>query len=149
MNRKIKMKLKQNNQLYLKQLSMLYGIVFIFSGILGIIFLFLLQEIPITINLIEQFILILIGIIFLRGYSEFNSENNTGEAFVFVGTLIGIILGTLALLELLFIGLIGGLLNESSLSSFLSKLLSYLLNPALSLGFLTFIPHKMIKHREI
>ncbi|MHA2167259.1 MAG: hypothetical protein ACXAAT_15495, partial [Candidatus Hodarchaeales archaeon] len=73
----------------------------------------------------------------------------SGEAFLFVGTIIGIILGALALLELLFIGLIGGLLNENSLSSFFSRLISYLFNPALLLGFLTFIPHKMIKHREI
>ncbi len=143
------MKLKEKNNSVLKLFAMLYGVVFIFTGILGIIFLFLLQEIPIAINLIEQFLLILIGIIFLRGYSELESENKSGEAFLFVGTIIGIILGTLALLELLFVGLIGGLLNESSLSNFLSRLLSYLLNPALSLGFLTFIPHKMIKHREI
>ena len=140
---------KEKNKSVLKRLAMLYGVVFIFTGILGIILLFLLQEIPIAIDLIEQIILILIGIIFIRGYSELESESTSGEAFLFVGTIIGIILGALALLELLLVGLIGGLLNESSLSSFLSRLLSYLFNPALILGFLTFIPHKMIKHREI
>jgi hypothetical protein len=149
MKRMIKMNQKENKGSVLKQLAMLYGVVFIFTGILGIIFLFLFQEIPIAIDLIEQMILILIGIIFLRGYSELKRENKSGEAFLFVGTIIGIILGALALLELLFIGLIGGLLNENSLSSFFSRLISYLFNPALLLGFLTFIPHKMIKHREI
>lgn len=143
------MKLKEKNNSVLKRLAMLYGVVFILTGILGIIFQILLQEIPIAIDIIEQFILILIGTIFLRGYSELGSENKSGEAYIFVGTIIGIILGTLALLKFLFVGLIGGLLNENSLSSFLSRLLTYLLNPALLLGFIIFIPHKMIKHREI
>ncbi|MHA2164848.1 MAG: hypothetical protein ACXAAT_03195, partial [Candidatus Hodarchaeales archaeon] len=82
---------KENKGSVLKQLAMLYGVVFIFTGILGIIFLFLFQEIPIAIDLIEQMILILIGIIFLRGYSELKRENKSGEAFLFVGTIIGII----------------------------------------------------------
>jgi membrane protease YdiL (CAAX protease family) len=145
----IKMNLEDSDLLVLTRLALLYGIMFILIGILGIISLFLIQEMPIAIDLIEQMVLILIGIIFLRGYGELKGEKQSGEAFMFVGTIVGIILGTIGLLEFLLIGLVGGLLNEYSPQGFLDRLFSYLLNPALILGFLTLIPHKMIKYREI
>lgn len=139
----------ENNFTFLKLFTILYGSVFILIGILGIIFLIMMKNLPIVIDPIEQLILILTGVIFLRGYSDLQAEKISGEAFLFVGTIMGIVLGTLAFLEFLFVGLIGGLLNESSLSNFISRFFSYLFNPALILGFLTFIPHKMMKQREL
>jgi len=143
------MNIEENNFSILKWFALLYGSIFILTGILGIIFLFMIQNIPIVIDPIEQIILILIGIIFLRGYSDLRAEKVSGEAFLFVGTIIGIVVGTLAFLEFLFLGLILGLLDESTLTNFVSRFFSYLFNPTLILGFLTFIPHKMMKKREI
>jgi hypothetical protein len=141
------MKERVENDIILKWLAILYGVVFILTGILGIIILFSIQDIPIIIDPIKQMILILIGIIFIRGYYDLGTKKSSGEAFVFVGTIIGIILGTLALLEFVFVGLIGGLLMENI--NFPARIFSYLFNPTLILGFLTLIPHKLIKHREM
>ena len=142
------MKNQTDNTKRLKFLALSYGLIFIFVGILGIIFLLFLDVTNIIIDPIEQLIIILIGIIFLRGYNDLNKQKGSGKAFMFVGTIIGIVLGILASLEFFFVGLIEGLLNKTSLDEFTSHFLSYLLNPALILGFLTFIPHKLMKQRE-
>ena len=140
---------KENNFTTLKLVGILYGSAFILVGIMGIVFLILIKNFPIIIDPIEQLILILTGLIFLRGYTELQAKKISGEAFLFVGTIMGIVLGILASLEFLFVGLIGGLINESSLTTFISRIFYYSLNPALILGFLTFIPHIIMKQREV
>lgn len=140
---------KENNFTTLKLFAILYGSVFILAGIMGIVFLILIKNFPIIIDPIEQLILILTGLIFLRGFIELQAKKVSGEAFLFVGTIMGIVLGILASLEFLFVGLIGGLINESSLTTLISRIFYYSLNPALILGFLTFIPHIIMKQREI
>ena len=140
---------KENNFTILKLFGILYGSAFILSGIMGIVFLILIKNFPIIIDPIEQLILILTGLIFLRGFTELQAKKVSGEAFLFVGTIMGIVLGILASLEFLFVGLIGGLINESSLNTFISRIFYYSFNPALILGFLTFIPHIIMKQREI
>lgn len=140
---------KKENLTTLKLVAILYGCAFILSGVLGIFFLIIINNFPIIIDPIEQLILILTGLIFLRGFTELQANKISGEAFIFVGTIMGIVLGILASLEFLFMGLIGGLINESSLANFITRIFSYSLNPTLILGFLTFIPHIVMKQREI
>ena len=137
-----------NNTSNLKFLALLFGIIFISIGLVSIFVLVFLGFNIIIIDPIEQLIVILIGIIFLRGFIDLQNHKSSGEAYIFVGTIIGIVLGTLASLEFLFVGLIEGLLNEDTLPTFTSHFISYLFNPALILGFLSFLPHKMIKQRE-
>ena len=139
----------ENDHKNLKNLALIFGIVYIIVSIVGIICLFTNAVNLILIDPIEQVIQILIGVIFLRGYINFNKKNYSGEAFLFVGTIIGIVLGILSFLDLLFGGLFGGLITESSLNNFIKRIVSYSLKPALILGFLTFIPHKIIKQREM
>jgi len=128
---------KEKDFTILKTVAILYGSVFILAGILGIVFLIMIENFPIIIDPIEQLILILTGVIFLRGFTDLQAEKISGKAFVFVGTIMGFVLGILASLEFLFVGLIGGLINESSLPSFISRFFSYFFNPALILGFLS------------
>ncbi|MCK4848757.1 MAG: hypothetical protein KAT16_07040 [Candidatus Heimdallarchaeota archaeon] len=139
---------KERNLAILKMVAILYSIFFILSGILGIIFLIMIENFPIIIDPIEQLILILTGVIFLRGFTNLQAEKVTGKAFIFVGTIMGFVIGILASLEFLFIGLIGGLINEGS-TDYISRLFSYFFNPALILGLLTIIPHVIMKQREI
>ena len=143
------MKNKKNNNTHLKFVALLFGFMYIVLGIMGIIISIFVPFITLFIDQIAQLILILIGVIFLRGYLELRTDKSSGEAFVFVGTIIGMVLGTLAFLEFFFVGIIQGLLIETTISSFTAHILNHSFNPALILGFLTFIPHKMIKHREI
>lgn len=140
---------KKENYSNLKLIAMLYGCAFILAGISGIVFLLIIKNFIIIIDPIEQLILILTGLIFLRGFMELQAKKISGEAFIFVGTIMGIVLGILAFLEFLFMGLIGGLIDESSLANLVSRIFSYFFNPALILGFLTFIPHIIMKQREI
>jgi len=139
-----------NNYLKIKYLAIIYGSIYSITGLLGLVFLFSFNSshLPIFLDPIEEMVLILIGIIFIRGFYKLHHRNHSGKAFIFVATIIGIILGTLSFLNLLFIGLFNGLINENTLSNFTSRILSYLFNPALILGFLTFIPHKLIKYNE-
>jgi len=139
---------QNNNIKTLKLVAILYGGVFILAGILGIVFLIIINDFPIIIDPIEQLILILTGLIFFRGFAELQAHKISGEAFIFVGTIMGIVLGILAFLEFLFMGLIGGLIDENSLTNFVSRIFSYSFNPALILGLLTFIPHIVMKQRE-
>ena len=139
-----------NNYRKVKYLAIIYGSIYIITGLLGIVFLFSLNslDLPILLDPIEELVLILIGIIFIRGFYKLHRQNQSGKAFIFVATIIGMILGTLSFLNLLFVGLFNGLINETTLSNFTSRILSYLFDPALILGFLTFIPHKLIKYNE-
>lgn len=138
----------ENNVTKLKYLAILYGSVYFLTGILGIIYFMIENNIQIFIDPIEQLILVLTGVIFLRGYTTLKYDEKAGKAFVFVGTILGIILGIIAFSKLIVIGVFGGILNESILSNFIERTLFYLFNPTLILGFLVFLPHKMIKYNE-
>ena len=144
-----KIMIGENNSALVKLVAILYGSIFIVIGFLGIILLSATSKLPIAIDPIEQLLLILIGIIFLRGYSDLHAKKISGEAFIFVGTIMGIVAGALAFLKFFFVGLVGGLINENILSDFTSRFFFYLYNPSLILGFLTFIPHKIMKQREM
>ena len=143
-----KMSIENSDKSMIKSLAISFATIYILAGILGIIFLFTLDDLPILIDPIQQMILILNGIIFLRGYINLYHNNKSGEAFLFVGTIIGIIIGSIAFLNFLFGGVLGGFINERSLVNFIDHIYFYLFNPSLILGFLTFIPHKIIKQNE-
>lgn len=142
------MNTKENNLKNLKYLAMLYGSIYILVGFTSIILLFTVKNFMIFIDPIEQLILILVGIIFLRGYFILRTDLDSGKAFLFVGTIIGILLGCLALLKLTFVGIINGFLYDNILSDFSERIFLYLFNPTLILGILAFIPHKLIKNWE-
>ncbi len=142
------MNVQENSHSLLMHLGMIYGGFYIITGILGIILL-ILGPPEIFIDPIEQIILVLVGIIFLRSYVILKSQNNTGIAFLFVGTIIGIVLGSISFLKFLFMGLIGGLIEESIYSNFLSRITFYFANPSLILGIMAFIPHKLIKKTKV
>ncbi|WP_455142163.1 hypothetical protein [Candidatus Hodarchaeum mangrovi] len=140
----------ENNNRIIKYLAILYGSIYTIVGLLGIFFLFTFNssKFPIFIDPIEQLVLILIGIIFIRGFFKLHHQNSSGKAFIFVATIIGIILGALSFFNFLFVGVINGLINDNTSPNFYSRILSYLFDPALLLGFLTFIPQRLIKYKE-
>jgi hypothetical protein len=144
------MSTETTKNLHLESLAMLFGAAYLLTGILGLIVLFFANDTLLALKLdpIEELILILNGIIFLRGYKNLHTEKESGEAFMFVATIIGILLGILALLNFLVVGILEKLLLDPVNGNIPSSLVAYLLNPTLVLGILIFIPHKRLKNQK-
>lgn len=125
-------------------LTLLIGLMYLITGLSLIMFLILGTKIFI-IDPVECLILILISIIFMRGFYFFSKNNkSTGEAYVFVGFIIGFLLGIMALLNLLVNAIFGGLLQETSVNSLINRIFYYT-TPTLILGIICFFSHKLMK----
>lgn len=133
----------------IKLLAGLMGLLYVISSLTSILF-FLLDISYFVIDPIESLILILIGIIFIKGYYYFEKSNNSvGKAYVFVGFITGSLLGSIALLNLLVNGVMVGLIEQESINDLIKKIL-YFTTPTLIMGIISFYFHtKIAKYENI
>lgn len=133
----------------LTYLAGIYGTLFFSIGLIGLFsllfnffFFILIVKDP-----IESLLLILTAIIFFRGFLKLKNKDGTGMAFVFVGAIMGVILGGLAFLSLFVNTGFGTFLEEFSLFDAYNQIIENF-SFMIVIGILSLIPFKFIQSIE-
>jgi uncharacterized membrane protein len=96
---------------------------------------------------IELILLILIAIIYFRGFLKLKHKDKTGTAFIFVAAIMGIILGGLSFLSLIINNGLGDFLEGFSFPSTYNQIVENF-SFIIVIGSLSLIPFKIIKSIE-
>ncbi len=136
----------------IKRFAYLAGIYATFYFVIGIIGLFSLffdsfLFIIIVKDPIESLLLILVAIVYFRGFIKLKSKDRTGTAFVFVAAIMGLILGMLSFLNLIVNSGFGAFLEEFSFFVVYYRITENF-TLIIVVGFLSLIPFKFIQSIE-
>ena len=124
----------------------IYGALYIVIGVAGLLTLvfdpFLCDNL--IKDPIESVVLILIAIVYFRGFLKLMNQDSSGLAFIFVAAIMGLLLGGISFLNFT----INGLLKSTSeiwLFSVILNRIDEFFSLSIVLGSLSFIPFKDIK----
>ncbi|MFX0050608.1 MAG: hypothetical protein ACFFAJ_07580 [Candidatus Hodarchaeota archaeon] len=136
----------------IKRLTYLAGIYSIFYSIIGLLgLLSLFSDLfligPFIKDPIEPLLLVLIGIVYLRGFLKLIKKNKTGTAFIYVAAIMGIILGILSSLNLMVNGFLGSLSEEISFTLVYDRI-GKNFSLIIIVGILSLIPFKSVQSNE-
>lgn len=136
----------------IKGLIYLAGIYATFYFAIGIIGLFslLFNSFIFTIIVkdpIESLLLILVAIVYFRGFLKLRNKDRTGTAFIFVAAIMGMILGGLDFLTLIVNSGLGSFLEEFSFLVAYNRITENF-SLIIVVGILSLIPLKFIQSIE-
>ena len=95
----------------------------------------------------ESLLLILIAIIYFRGYLKLKKNDETGTAFIFVAGIMGLVLAGVSFLNLMVNGILAGILENLSFSIIYDRIVANF-SVTIVLGFFSIIPFKFVQSIE-
>ncbi len=96
---------------------------------------------------IESLILILIAVVYFRGFLKLINQDKSGIAFIYVAAIMGFLVGGLAFLNFAINGFLKGIMETSSSFDILNRIDDYF-SLSIVVGSLNFIPFKDIQSLE-
>ncbi|MFX0014061.1 MAG: hypothetical protein ACFFB2_14010 [Promethearchaeota archaeon] len=123
-----------------------YSVLYIVIGAFGLLTFFFdsFFESTLITDPLESLILILIAIIYFRGFLKLKSKDSLGMAYIFVAAIMGLLLGGLTFLNFAVNGFLRGTLETLPFSKIFKDYFSF----SIIVGSLSIIPLKDVQSFE-